>query len=116
MKRRNAHGTGQRELLYPWHPWSGRQVHIHEVIEKNYAAVFRCDLFGQASDRWLEIPAWMFDRAASGGWYITPAPHVELAALGALATLLRDTGAPSQSQEMGAAPPATSSQPSGNWC
>jgi hypothetical protein len=51
----------------------------------------------------LEVPAWMFDRAPSASWRITTAPHVDLAALGALATLLRDTGAPSQSQEMGAA-------------
>ena len=31
-RRRNAHGTEQRELIYPWHPWVGRQVHVHEVI------------------------------------------------------------------------------------
>jgi transposase len=32
------------------------------VIDKNVAAVFRCSISGQASDRWLEVPAWMFDR------------------------------------------------------
>ena len=36
-------------------------------------------------------------------WRITTAPHVDLAPLGVLATLLRDAGAPSQLQEMGAA-------------
>lgn len=54
-RQRNAHRTGvERELLYPWHPWTGRQVHIHEVIEKGDAAVFRCSVSGQASDRWLQ--------------------------------------------------------------
>ena len=102
--RRNAHGTGfERELLYPWHPWTGRQIFIHEVVEKKDAAVFRCTLSGPGSDRWLEVPAWMFDRVPSASWRITDAPHVDLAALGALATLLRGTVAPSQSHEMGAA-------------
>lgn len=53
-QRRNAHGTIQRELLYPWHPWAGRLVHIHEVIDKHGAGVFRSAVSGQASDRWLE--------------------------------------------------------------
>jgi hypothetical protein len=45
----------------------------------------------------------MFDRVASAGWRITTAPYVDSAALGALATLLHDMGAPSQLQEIGAA-------------
>lgn len=45
----------------------------------------------------------MFDRSLSASWRITTAPHVYLAALGTLAKLLHDTGAPSQSPEMGAA-------------
>ena len=103
-RRQNAHGTGfERELLYPWHPWTGRRVFVHEVIDKNEAAVFRCSLSGRGSDRRLEVPAWMFDRVPSTSWRITVAPHVDLAALGALGTLLRDTGASSQSREMGAA-------------
>jgi hypothetical protein len=43
-------------ILDPWHPWTGRQIHIHERIQKGDAAIFRCNLFEQASDRWLEIP------------------------------------------------------------
>src|SRR5690554_136191 len=83
---KNAHGIDvERELLYPWHPWTGRQIHIHEVIEKGDAAVFRCSLSGRASDPWLEIPAWMFDRAVSTSWRITSAPQVDLAVLGTLA-------------------------------
>lgn len=52
------------ELLYPWHPWARCLVHIHEVVEKAGGEVLRCSLTGRASGRWLEIPAWMFDRAA----------------------------------------------------
>src|SRR5215472_10283781 len=29
----NAHNTEFRELLYPWHPWSGLRIGIHEAIE-----------------------------------------------------------------------------------
>jgi hypothetical protein len=50
--------------------------------------------------RWLEIPAWMFDRAARAAWRVGAAPYVDIAVLTALATLLQDvtsvSGAPSQ--------------------
>ena len=36
---------------------------IHEAIDKADGIVFRCTLSGSAADRWLEVPAWMFDRA-----------------------------------------------------
>src|SRR6202171_574528 len=99
-RRRNAHGIAEHELLYPWHPWAGCLVHIHEVVEKVGRQVFRCSLSGRASGRWLEIPAWMFDRAARAAWRVGAAPDVEIAVLTALATLLQDvtsvSGAPSQ--------------------
>ena len=37
----------------------------------------------------LEIPAWMFDRAARAAWRVGAAPYVEIAVLTALATLLQ---------------------------
>ena len=87
----NAHGTGFRELLYRWHPWFAIQVFIHEVIEKSDGAVFRCTLSGSDSDRWLEVPAWMFDRAACTGQVAASAhPFVDIVALSALAGLLAD--------------------------
>ena len=61
---KNAHGTVFRELLYPWHPWFGTRVAIHEAADKVDGVVFRCTLSGAAADRWLEVPAWMFERAA----------------------------------------------------
>jgi hypothetical protein len=45
----------------------------------------------------------MFNRVVSAIWLITTAPHVDLAALGVLVSLLRDTDTPSQSQAIGAA-------------
>ena len=36
---------------------------IHETVDKADGVVFRCTLSGSAADRWLEVPAWMFDRA-----------------------------------------------------
>src|SRR5258707_14233538 len=60
----NAHRTILRELLYPWHPWFGKLVAIHETMDKVGGVVFRCTVAGAHADLWLEIPAWMFDRAA----------------------------------------------------
>src|SRR3984885_11096459 len=104
---RNAHGIAEHELLYPWHPWAGCLVHIHEVVEKAAREVFRCSLSGRASGRWLEIPAWMFDRAAGAAWRVGAAPYVDIAVLTGLATLLQDvtpvSAAPSQLRDSSAA-------------
>src|ERR1700678_104861 len=61
---KNAHGTVFRELLYPWHPWSTMRVAVHEAIGKTDGYVFRCTLSGLDAERWLEVPAWMFERTA----------------------------------------------------
>src|SRR5215471_8181160 len=64
-RRSNAHGTvnpEEREVLYPWHPWAKCLVRIHETIAKVDSIVLRCSRDG-ATERWLELPAWMFDRA-----------------------------------------------------
>ena len=59
-RRDNAHKVEELEVLYRWHPWFGRVVHVHEVIE---AGVLHCSPDGDASRRCLELPKWMFDRA-----------------------------------------------------
>ena len=59
----NTHRTVLRRVFYPHHPWSGRQVCVHATIDKSDDVFFRCTLEGSEADRWLEIPAWMFDRA-----------------------------------------------------
>ena len=86
-RRHNTQITEEREVHYPWHPWRGRRVYAHKAIDKSGAEVYRCSLSGLVSDRWLEIPVWMFDRAASASWRLEDTPLTDIRALSALATL-----------------------------
>src|SRR4051794_38799210 len=61
-RRQNTHGTEEREVAYPWRPWFGRVVRVQEVVARGGGNVFRCSLANDPSWRWLELPAWMFDR------------------------------------------------------
>ena len=100
----NAHRTVCRELLYRLHPWFECDVFVHSAIDKADGGVFRCTLDGSEAGRWLEIPAWMFDRAAC----VTDVrsltdPFVSLEALGALSALLDQvlkTDAPSSNARL----------------
>jgi hypothetical protein len=66
------------------------RVAIHEAINKSDGVVFRCTLSGSAADRLLEVPAWMFDRAACPHPpRLTASPFVRVDALSALSDLLR---------------------------
>jgi hypothetical protein len=85
----NTHETEFRELLYPWHPWFGLRVGIHSAIEKPDGVFLRCSLRDSDADRWLEVPAWMFDRSACTRARAAADAHVDIVALTALATLLR---------------------------
>jgi hypothetical protein len=85
----NTHGTEIRELLYRWHPWFSFRVCVHEAIDKSDGVILRCNLSGSDADRWLEVPAWMFDRSVCAGARIATDVHADLAALTTLATLLR---------------------------
>ena len=68
-QRHNAHGTGtgtgfseEREVVYPWHPWAGRFVRVHNVIRRPTGAIARCTVVdGETAVRALEIPVWMLD-------------------------------------------------------
>lgn len=85
----NAHGTVCREVLYRLHPWAGSEVFVHAVIDKADGVVFRCTLDGSETERFLEIPSWMFDRAACArGGSLTAEPFVSMEALNALSALL----------------------------
>ena len=89
-KFKNAHGTVFRELLYHWHPWFGMRVAIHEAVDKADGVVFRCTLSGSVADRWLEVPAWMFDRAiCPDPPRLTASPFISMDELSALSDLLR---------------------------
>jgi len=87
---KNAHGTECREVLYHWHPWFGLRVAVHEAVNRSDGIIFRCTLTG-GSGRQLELPAWMFERAACRDCS-PPAstPLVSTAGLRALSDLLRD--------------------------
>ena len=78
-----------RELLYPWHPWFGRRVAVRDAIGKSNDLIFRCTLSGSELGRTVEIPAWMFDRAACAEARFTATPYVSAAALSALRDLLQ---------------------------
>src|ERR1700747_3385187 len=80
----NAHRTDksdEREVLYPWHPWAGCTVYVHETVEKTAGTALRCSRDGGAPERWLPLPVWMFDRAACLLMRIARDPQVDLAAL-----------------------------------
>jgi hypothetical protein len=87
---KNAHETVFREVLYHWHPWFGMRVAIHGAVDKADDVVLRCTLSGSAADRWLEVPAWMFDQARClDSTRLTTSPFVSMDALSALSDLLR---------------------------
>jgi hypothetical protein len=86
-RQHNAHVTERREVLYPWHPWFGMTVHIHQVVEKRLIGTLRCSVDGAASGRWLELPAWMFDRAICLPITLASSPRAHLAALQSLREL-----------------------------
>src|SRR5215467_5152761 len=89
-RRDNAHKIEELEVLYQWHPWFGRVVHVHEVIEQRASGVLRCSPDGDASRRWLELPQWMFDRAACLAIGMAASPRADTAALITLKTCLAD--------------------------
>ena len=71
---------------------------IHEAVDKVDGVVFRCTLSGAAADRWLEVPAWMFDRVACPHPpRLTASPFVSMDALSSLSDLLRQALKPALS-------------------
>jgi hypothetical protein len=59
-------------------------VAIHGAVDKVDGVVFCC------TDRWLEVPAWMFDRARClDSPRLTASPFVSMDALSVLSDLLR---------------------------
>jgi len=68
----------------------GLRIGIHEAIERPGGVVFRCDLTASDANRWLEIPAWMFDRSACAKVRLAVEPHTDLSALVMVGALLRD--------------------------
>jgi hypothetical protein len=86
----NTHRIAKREVVYVCHPWAGRIVDIHEVVEKASGQVARCSLDGEEVHRVLELPTWMLDRVACAPMRMDAHPRVDVAALDALTTLLAE--------------------------
>jgi hypothetical protein len=63
---------------------------VHETVEKADSTVLRCSRNGGATERWLEPPALIFDRAACLLMGIARDPRVDLAALSVLQALIAE--------------------------
>src|SRR5215212_1501738 len=77
-------------VVYAWHPWAGRPVRRHEVIERATGASARCSLVDATIARQQEIPVWMLDAVACRTARTTAQPVAALSALAALRALLSD--------------------------
>ncbi len=89
-RRHNAHELVEREVLYPFHPWSGRRVRVREAREWASGDIFRCTIGENDGDRGRDLPAWMFDRAVCGLVRMSASPVADIAALMKLRALLND--------------------------
>jgi hypothetical protein len=86
-RKRNAHVTERRVILYRWHPWHGRDVLITGMTVRAGSVLLRCRAEDD-SGRSVEVPEWMFDTATCCGTRLEPAPAVTCAALQAVRELL----------------------------
>ena len=93
-------------VAYAWHPWHGRSVRAHEVVERATGSWARCGLAGADAARLREIPAWMLDASVCRSMRKSAAPVAALSALAALRALL--------SEVMASA--AAGSVPFGKYC
>ena len=93
-RQRSAHSTESREVLYPWHPWHGRVVLIHESFTRSGLAVFRCSSEENLEARHLEIPKWMFIQHSAAECASATVPTVSGEALLDLKSLLQGVPLP----------------------
>ena len=89
--QQKTHITNTREVLYAWHPWYGRQVEVIRDYVRGGQRVCRCQV---DSERPLELPAWMLDRAACCRMQVAVHPSVRIADLRLLQDLLNLLGDP----------------------
>src|SRR6056297_2032263 len=84
----NAHDT-TFEVLYPWHPWFGKEVIVDQAMVRREQAVFHCRLASDLAARPREVPQWMFDRAACCVMQAREEPVASVTGLRSLLQLLR---------------------------
>ena len=80
-RRLNAHITSEQRVLYDWHPWAGRIVTVHSVLDIASDSVARCSLAREATGLPLEVPLWMFDRMMCSSARREHHPQVVITAL-----------------------------------
>ena len=85
----NTHITNCQELCYPWHPWYGRTVVIHETYVRRGQTVFKSSLDTENGGRPIAIPAWMFDRALCATLRLSDRPLISFDALLELHALVK---------------------------
>ncbi len=87
-RQRNTHITEEQEVHYPWHPWQGLPVRVHESLVRRGNAVSRCSVDQAGFLSRLEVPQWMFDRICCRSMRLTERPLVNCGALLELKSLL----------------------------
>ncbi len=90
QKTHNTAAGDEVAVVYAWHPWAGRLVRLHDVIERATGAAARCSLVNATSPRSQEIPVWMLDPVACRSAQATVQPVAALSALTILHALLAD--------------------------
>ena len=88
-----THSTGSGDevvVSYAWHPWAGRAVRFHEVIERATGTAARCSLADAPIARPQEIPVWMLDPVACRTMRAAAQPVAALSVLMSLHALLAD--------------------------
>jgi hypothetical protein len=88
--QRNTHSTDARIVRYRWHPWSGREVWVHQARRSpgSSETIVRCSLTPDLDARSVEIALWMFDVAACSVMPLATAPAVDVETLRELRILL----------------------------
>src|SRR6188474_1865783 len=80
-KTHSADAGDETAVLYAWHPWTGRTVRLHEVIERATDTVARCSLVDVTGTRLQETPVWMLDPVACRTVLAMDQPITTLSAL-----------------------------------
>ena len=88
-RQTKTHITEHREVCYRWHPCFGKCVEIKQGVNKANGAIFRCVVDAEVFPSTLEIPKWMFDRAACALMVNKVKPSVSVHALLDLRLLLQ---------------------------
>lgn len=78
-------------MLYPWHPFYGREVAIQGERNRRGTIVLTCRGESEENKAVLEIPAWMFDEAVFCHFQSAPVASVTVEALRALGRMLQAT-------------------------